>query len=137
VNSNGKSLVNTPPTFAVYMAGLMFKWVLKHGGVKGMEEINKRKAQTLYGFIDGSNGFYKASVNPDSRSRMNVCFSLQTPELEDKFLKEAKGVGLVNLAGHRSVGGCRAALFNSITEEQVQKLVSFMKDFQSKNTTHV
>jgi len=95
VNSNGKSLVNTPPTFAIYMAGLTFKWILKNGGVKEMERRSTIKANLLYDCIDNSNGFYKTPVSPGSRSRMNVCFSLNTAELEDKFLKEAKAQGLV------------------------------------------
>jgi len=98
-----------------------------------MERQSTAKASSLYGCIDGSSGFYKAPVNPGSRSRMNVCFSLKTPELEDKFLKEAKSRGLVGLAGHRSVGGCRAGIFNAISEENVQTLVTFMKEFQQSN----
>jgi len=134
VNSDGKSLVNTPPTFAIYMAGLMFKWILKQGGVQEMERISQIKSKLLYDYIDNSNGFYKTAVSPGSRSRMNVCFSLGTATLEESFLKEAKGLGMVGLAGHRSVGGCRAALFNSITVAQVEKLVKFMTDFQTKNS---
>jgi len=133
VTSDANSLVHTPPTFAVYMAALMFKWILKHGGITEMERLSAIKSSLLYDCIDGSGGFYRPAVNPGSRSRMNVCFALKTPSMEENFLKEAKTQGMVGLAGHRSVGGCRAALFNSISVENVQKLVDFMKEFQSKN----
>jgi len=99
-----------------------------------MERRSTIKSSLLYECIDGSGGFYNPAVNVGSRSRMNVCFSLKTASLEENFLKEAKANGMVGLAGHRSVGGCRAALFNTISVSDVQKLVTFMKEFQKKNS---
>lgn len=126
------SMLNTPPTFAWYMAGLVFQWLKRQGGLQGMGEINSRKAQLLYSAIDGSS-FYKNPVAPDARSWMNIPFTLARPELDKTFLAEAKDAGLVTLAGHRSVGGMRASLYNAMPLAGVEALVSFMKEFERKH----
>lgn len=131
VESN--SLYNTPPCFAVYVVDLVMEWLEETiGGLEKMEEINRRKAQILYGYID-SQDFYRNPVHPEDRSRMNVIFRLPSPELEDQFVQEAKKAGLVGLKGHRAVGGCRASLYNAVTIEAVETLVDFMKEFARKN----
>src|SRR4051812_24107520 len=123
------SMLNTPPTYAWYIAGLVFQWLKRQGGLKGMEERNRAKAELLYSAIDGSS-FYKNPVAKDARSWMNVPFTLAKPELDKTFLDEAKKAGLVTLAGHRSVGGMRASLYNAMGLDGVQALVSFMKEFE-------
>jgi phosphoserine aminotransferase len=126
------SMLNTPPTFGWYFAGLVFKWLKKQGGLKAMEERNRAKAERLYGFIEGS-GFYKSPVAANARSWMNVPFTLAKPDLDKAFCAEAAKVGLVNLEGHRSVGGMRASIYNAMSIEGIEALVNFMKDFQSRN----
>jgi phosphoserine aminotransferase len=126
------SMLNTPPTFGWYFAGLVFKWLKKQGGLKAMEERNRAKAEKLYGFIEAS-GFYKSPVAANARSWMNVPFTLPKPELDKAFCAEAAKVGLVNLEGHRSVGGMRASIYNAMSIEGVEALVNFMKDFQTRN----
>jgi phosphoserine aminotransferase len=123
------SLLNTPPTFAWYMAGLVFKWVKKNGGVAAMGERNRIKAQTLYAAIDGSR-FFRNSVDRDSRSWMNVTFTLANPELDDRFLEEAAAAGLKNLKGHRVFGGMRASLYNAMPLAGVDALIQFMREFE-------
>ena len=123
------SMLNTPPTYAWYIAGLVFQWLKRQGGLKGMEERNRAKAELLYSAIDGSS-FYKNPVAKDARSWMNVPFTLAKPDLDKTFLEEAKKAGLVTLAGHRSVGGMRASLYNAMGLDGVQALVSFMKEFE-------
>jgi phosphoserine aminotransferase len=123
------SMLNTPPTYAWYIAGLVFQWLKRQGGLKGMEERNRAKAELLYSAIDGSS-FYKNPVAKDARSWMNVPFTLAKPDLDKTFLEEAKAAGLVTLAGHRSVGGMRASLYNAMGLDGVQALVSFMKEFE-------
>jgi phosphoserine aminotransferase len=123
------SMLNTPPTFAWYMAGLVFKWLKANGGVAAMGERNRRKAETLYAAIDGSQ-FYRNSVAGDSRSWMNVTFSLARPELDGRFLDEAAAAGLVNLKGHRVQGGMRASLYNAMPQAGVDALVAFMREFE-------
>jgi phosphoserine aminotransferase len=123
------SLLNTPPTFAWYLAGLVFKWLKKQGGVAAMGEVNRRKAATLYSAIDGSS-FYHNAVAADSRSRMNVTFTLARPELDGLFLERAAAAGLQNLKGHRVVGGMRASLYNAMPLEGVDALVAFMREFE-------
>jgi phosphoserine aminotransferase len=123
------SMLNTPPTYAWYIAGLVFQWLKRQGGLKGMEERNRAKAELLYSTIDGSS-FYKNPVAKDARSWMNVPFTLAKPDLDKTFLDEAKAAGLVTLAGHRSVGGMRASLYNAMGLDGVQALVSFMKEFE-------
>jgi phosphoserine aminotransferase len=126
------SMVNTPPTFAWYLAGLVFQWLKRQGGVAAMGERNRAKADMLYDAIDASS-FYKNPVEKRSRSIMNVPFTLARPELDSQFLAAAKDAGLVTLAGHRSVGGMRASLYNAMPIEGVQALVGFMKDFERKH----
>ncbi len=127
-----RSMLNTPPTFAWYMAGLVFKWVKEHGGLTAMAVRNEAKAQLLYGAIDAS-GFYANPVARECRSWMNVPFTLKEPELEPTFLTQARAAGLVNLEGHRSVGGMRASLYNAMPLEGVQALVAFMREFERRH----
>jgi phosphoserine aminotransferase len=126
------SMLNTPPTFAWYIAGLVFAWLKRRGGLTKMAELNQRKAERLYKAIDGS-GFYKNPVALNYRSWMNVPFTLPREELDAEFLKEAERAGLTNLKGHRSVGGMRASIYNAMTEEGVIALVDFMADFQKRH----
>ena len=126
-----QSMYNTPPTFAWYLAGLVFKWLKKQGGLEAIREINARKAAKLYGQIDGSD-FYLNGVEPSWRSRMNVPFTLAEPELDHLFLAEAAEAGLRYLQGHKAVGGMRASLYNAVPEHHVDALVAFMKDFEQR-----
>ena len=125
------SMYNTPPTYAWYLAGLVFQWLKRKGGLAAMAEINQRKAGLLYGAIDAS-GFYNNPVAPENRSWMNVPFTLANAELDADFLSEAKAAGLVTLKGHRSVGGMRASIYNAMPEEGVRALVDFMADFEKR-----
>ena len=127
------SLYNTPSVFGIYVIHLMMKWIEETmGGMAGMEEHNRLKARVLYDFLD-SQDFYRGTVEPDSRSLMNVPFLLPTAEHEQKFIKESQAAGLGGLKGHRSVGGCRASIYNAMPVEGVQALVDFMKDYVKKN----
>jgi len=126
------SMLNTPPTYAWYVAGLVFKWLKENGGLVAMAERNRRKASKLYAAIDNS-GFYSNPIDPNYRSLMNVPFILDNDNLNKIFLDEAKKVGLVTLSGHRSVGGMRASIYNAMPEEGVQALVDFMADFEERN----
>ena len=129
--SNG-SMYNTPNTFAIYVLGLVAKWIKNQGGVKVLEERNIRKAKLLYDILDTSS-FYKGHADKDSRSNMNVTFNLPNEELEAKFVAEAKKLGMESLKGHRSVGGIRASIYNAMPMEGVEKLAQFMKDFEKEN----
>lgn len=131
-NTHIEKLFNTPPVFSVYMVNLVLDWVEKQGGLEYFEAFNTRKSALLYDEIDRDE-FYRGTVTPESRSKMNVTFRLQNEELEEKFLKEAAENNLVNLKGHRSVGGVRASIYNACPEESVQALVDFMKEFRDKN----
>jgi len=126
------SMYNTPPTYAWYLAGLVFKLLKRKGGLAAMAEINERKAKALYNAIDNS-GFYANPVDKNCRSLMNVPFTLANPDLDATFLAEAKEAGLVTLKGHRSVGGMRASIYNAMPEEGVQALIDFMADFEKRN----
>lgn len=126
------SLYNTPPAFSIYVAGEVFKWLLKLGGVPAIEKINREKAQILYDCIDASS-FYHNPVRPEDRSIMNVPFVSPSPELDDKFVKEAAASGLVSLKGHRLVGGMRASIYNAMPVAGVKKLVEFMQKFEKEN----
>ena len=127
------SLYNTPPCFAVYSVQLVLKWLEETiGGLDKMAAINQNKAQLLYGYMDDS-GFYRATAQADSRSLMNVTFRLPNEDLEQQFVQQALADGLGGLKGHRSVGGCRASIYNAITLEAVQALVDFMKTFAKEN----
>jgi phosphoserine aminotransferase len=128
------SLYNTPPCFAVYILRLITDWLLSEvGGLDMMFERNQEKAGLLYDAIDGSGGYYKGHAEVADRSLMNVTFTLATPELEKKFLSEAEAVGLTALKGHRSVGGCRASIYNAMPREGVVALRDFMAEFAKKN----
>ncbi len=126
------SMFNTPPCFAIYVVGLVAKWLKKLGGVKKIEEINREKAAILYDFLD-STDFYRGHARKDSRSIMNVTFNLPTPELEARFIAEASARGLDGLKGHRSIGGCRASIYNAFPRQGVLELVDFMKEFEKRN----
>ncbi len=126
------SMLNTPPTFGFYFAGLVFKWLKKQGGLQAMEERNRTKAQKLYDFIESS-GFYQSPVAPNARSWMNVPFTLVKPDLDKPFCDEAKKAGLVNLEGHRSVGGMRASIYNAMPPEGIDALIKFMQEFRERN----
>jgi phosphoserine aminotransferase len=126
------SMLNTPPTFGWYFAGLVFKWLKKQGGLQAMAERNRAKAARLYDFIEAS-GFYRSPVAKNARSWMNVPFTLAKPELDKAFCDEAKKFGLVNLEGHRSVGGMRASIYNAMPPEGIDALIKFMKEFQATN----
>jgi phosphoserine aminotransferase len=126
------SMYNTPPTYAIYLAGLVFKWLKQLGGLEAMETINCRKADKLYGYIDGS-GFYANPVELASRSLMNVPFTLASADFDKQFLAESEAAGMLNLKGHRSVGGMRASIYNAVPEAAVDTLIEFMKDFAQRN----
>jgi phosphoserine aminotransferase len=125
------SLLNTPPTFAWYVAGLVFKWLKRQGGVAAMAERNRVKAQALYAAIDAS-ALYRNSVDAAARSWMNVTFTLNRPGLEDEFLDQAAAAGLTNLKGHRAFGGMRASLYNAMPFAGVEALVGFMREFERR-----
>ncbi len=127
------SMFNTPPCFAVYVVGEVLKWLKKKGGVEAIEKENRAKAELLYALID-STEYYRGHAEEDSRSIMNVSFNLPTPELEAKFIAEAAEQGLNGLKGHRSIGGCRASIYNAFPKEGVIKLVEFMKAFEAENS---
>ncbi len=126
------SMLNTPPTYAWYLAGLVFQWLKDLGGLSVMAEINRRKAERLYAAIDASD-FYHNPVDPACRSWMNVPFTLADPALDATFLAEAEAAGLTNLKGHRSVGGMRASLYNAMPEAGVEALVDFMGEFERRH----
>lgn len=126
------SMFNTPPTYGIYLCGLVLQWLKDQGGVTAIEEINNAKAGLLYDYLDNSN-LFKATVAPKDRSIMNIPFVTGSDELNDKFIKAATANGLVQLKGHRSVGGMRASIYNAMTLEGVQKLVDFMKKFETTN----
>ena len=126
------SMYNTPPTFALYLAGLVFDWLRDQGGLSAMEQLNRRKAGKLYAAIDNS-GFYANPVELASRSLMNVPFTLADAGLDKLFLQEAEAAGLLNLKGHRLVGGMRASIYNAVSEDAVDALITFMQDFEQRN----
>jgi len=132
-HAKDNSLYNTPPTFGIYMMGLVLQWVKEQGGVTAIHQKNQEKAALIYDTIDQSNGFYVGHAQADSRSLMNITFRLKNEELEKKFLDEAKKAGFVGLNGHRSVGGCRASVYNAVPYEACKALQEFMLDFQKKN----
>ena len=133
IQTDNKSLYNTPPTYGIYICGLVFKWIKKLGGLSKMKEMNEAKAKILYDFLDSSK-LFKGTVVKEDRSLMNVPFVIGNEEMEAKFIKEATAEGLTSLKGHRTVGGMRASIYNAMPIEGVQKLVAFMKDFESKNS---
>ncbi len=127
------SMYNTPPCYTIYMLGLVLKWLETQGGVEGMEKIKSKKAALLYDYLDGSKLFIP-SAEKESRSDMNVTFRTGDEELDAKFVKESAAAGFSNLKGHRKTGGMRASIYNAMPTEGVEKLVEFMKDFESKNS---
>ena len=127
------SMLNTPPTFAIYMAGLVFEWLLKQGGLPAIAKLNQAKADLLYKTIDGSGGFYANPVALDCRSWMNVPFTLKDKALDPVFLEESEKAGLLALKGHKLVGGMRASIYNAMPLEGVQALVGFMNDFMRRH----
>ena len=132
IAAEGGSMDNTPPTFAWYLSGLVFKWLKAQGGVDAMAKLSLQKSALLYDFLDSSD-FFSSPVEKGSRSRMNVPFVLADDSLDKLFLKESEEAGLLNLKGHRSVGGMRASLYNAVSLEAVEALVAFMKDFEQRN----
>ena len=133
IQAENHSMINTPPTYSIYIAGLVFEWLLAQGGVEAIEKINIAKAELLYNYID-STDFYSNSVAINNRSRMNIPFFLQDESLNEAFLKAAEVHGLLQLKGHRAVGGMRASIYNAMPLEGVQALVSFMQDFENKHS---
>ena len=128
-HADNKSMYNTPPTYSIYIAGLVFKWLKDKGGLQAMERINIAKSQLLYDYLD-STDFYNSPVAPENRSRMNIPFTLKDAALEEEFLKGAKARGLLQLKGHRSVGGMRASIYNAMPIEGVEALIDYMKEFE-------
>ena len=129
LQAENDSMYNTPPTYAIYIAGLVFKHVKQQGGLKAMEEHNKAKAAILYEYLDNSK-FYRNPVAREDRSLMNVPFKLKDDSLDDAFLKGAQAKGMIQLKGHRSVGGMRASIYNAMPVEGVKALVAYMKEFE-------
>lgn len=131
-HADAKSLYNTPPAYGIYICGKVFKWLKAQGGLAVMKERNEKKAKLLYDFLDQSS-LFKGTVVPEDRSLMNVPFVTGDADLDAKFVKEAAEAGLVNLKGHRSVGGMRASIYNAMPYEGVEALVAFMKKFEEEN----
>jgi phosphoserine aminotransferase len=132
IHADADSMYNTPPTYGIYMAGLVFQWLKRNGGIAAMEKTNVAKAELLYAAIDASDGFYNCPVNKADRSRMNVPFTLKDAALDADFLKLADARGLLQLKGHRSVGGMRASIYNAMPLAGVQALVDFMGEFAQR-----
>lgn len=132
VHAENGSLYNTPPAFAIYVLGLVVKWLRDQGGLAAVAKVNERKAGKLYAEIDRS-GFYRGTAQKESRSLMNVTFRLASEALEKQFLKEAEAAGFDGLKGHRSVGGIRASIYNAFPEDGVDALTGFMREFERRN----
>ena len=130
--ADNDSMYNTPPCYAIYVAGLVYKWALENGGLEAMKKRNEEKAALLYDYLDNSK-LFKPTADKKCRSMMNVCFVTGDADLDKKFCKEAEAAGLSNLKGHRSVGGMRASIYNAMPREGVEKLVEFMKAFEEAN----
>ncbi|MCX6558324.1 MAG: 3-phosphoserine/phosphohydroxythreonine transaminase [Candidatus Aminicenantes bacterium] len=128
-----KSLYNTPPCFAIYIIKLVMEWIEAQGGLAAVEKTNELKAKTIYDAIDNSQGYYKGTAALKDRSRMNVTFRLPSEAFEEKFVNDAKKEGFIGLKGHRSVGGCRASIYNAMNLEGVKALVRFMEKFAKEN----
>ncbi|MDP1634103.1 MAG: aminotransferase class V-fold PLP-dependent enzyme, partial [Gallionellaceae bacterium] len=131
-HAENESMYNTPPTYGIYIAGLVFQWIKQSGGVAAMHRRNQEKAALLYTFLDQSQ-FFVSPVAKADRSLMNVPFTLKKAELDEEFLKGAKSRGMIQLKGHRSVGGMRASIYNAMPVEGVQALVDYMKEFEAKH----
>ena len=132
VQADNDSMYNTPPTYAIYIAGLVFQWLKQLGGLAAVEKLNVAKANVIYDYLDQTE-FYRSPVAKEDRSRMNIPFTLKSDTLDSAFLKEADAHGLLQLKGHRSVGGMRASIYNAMPLEGVQALVDFMRDFERKH----
>jgi phosphoserine aminotransferase len=132
-HAKDNSLYNTPPVFSIYALKLVLEWVKNQGGVNAMKALADKRASMLYQVIDESNGYYSCPVDKASRSKMNIVWRLPSEEKETKFVDEAKKLGMLGLKGHKSVGGCRASIYNAMPVEGVMALADFMKDFQKKN----
>lgn len=132
IHAKNGSMYNTPPTYSIYILKLVLEWVKEQGGVVAIQKINEKKAKILYDYLDSSE-LFKGTVVPEDRSLMNIPFVTGNEELDAKFVKEAKEAGFVNLKGHRTVGGMRASIYNAMPVEGVEKLVEFMKKFESEN----
>jgi phosphoserine aminotransferase len=132
VQAENDSMYNTPPTYAIYIAGLVFKMLKSKGGLAAMEKANRAKAQLLYDFLDASS-FFKSPVARENRSLMNVPFTLKDAALDEEFLEAAKARGLAQLKGHKSVGGMRASIYNAMPIDGVQALVAYMKEFEKRH----
>jgi phosphoserine aminotransferase len=130
--ADNESMYNTPPTYAIYIAGLVFQWIRAQGGLPAMAAHNRRKANLIYDFLETSS-FYRSPVARDCRSLMNVPFKLKDENLDAAFLKGAEARGMVQLKGHRSVGGMRASIYNAMPLEGVQALVAYMKEFEAEH----
>lgn len=132
VQAEANSLANTPPTYSIYLLGLVIEWIKEQGGLKAINAINEQKAELLYKAIDESS-FFKAHARAGSRSLMNVSFTSPSPELDALFIKEAESENMIGLKGHRLLGGLRASIYNAVSLENVKTLVSFMSEFERKN----
>ena len=132
IHAENGSMYNTPPTYGIYICGKVFQWLKQTGGLEAMAKRNQEKAAILYDFLDNSK-LFRGTVRKADRSLMNVPFVTGSQELDARFVKEAEAAGLVNLKGHRSVGGMRASIYNAMPREGVEALVSFMKSFEQKN----
>jgi phosphoserine aminotransferase len=126
-------MYNTPPTYGIYIAGLVFKWIKAQGGVAEMERRAIERASMFYAAVDSSGGFYVNRVSHDARSRMNIPFFLKDESLQDSFLSGAKAAGLLQLKGHKSLGGLRASIYNAMPVQGVRALVDYMDDFQRRH----
>jgi phosphoserine aminotransferase len=133
VHTENDSMYNTPATFGIYIAGLVFKWLLNMGGLDEMYKRNVEKAKVLYDAIDASSGYYKGTTVIEDRSLMNVTYRLPNEQLEEKFIKEASVKGFSGIKGHRSVGGIRASIYNAFPKKGVEELVAFMDEFKKNN----
>ena len=127
------SMFNTPPCFSIYILNLVLKWLKKNGGLEAMGKVNDAKQKLLYSAIDGSGGYYSGLVDKDSRSWMNIDFKLPSPELDEKFIKDAKAAGIVQTKGYRTMGGIRLSAYNAVSLKDVETTVAFMADFRKKN----
>lgn len=132
IHAESKSMYNTPPTYGIYLCGKVFKWLLDLGGLEAIHKINIEKAGLLYDYLDQSKLFY-GTVEKKSRSLMNVCFKSTSPEIDDKFINEAKAKGFDNLKGYRTVGGMRASIYNAMPIQGIKALVEFMEVFEKEN----
>ena len=132
IHADNESMYNTPPTYGLYIAGLVFQWLKKNGGLAAMQKVNNEKAGLIYGVLDSSS-FYSSPVAKEDRSIMNIPFRLKSESLDEEFLKQARSRGMIQLKGHRSVGGMRASIYNAMPIEGVRALVEFMRDFEKRN----